>query len=416
MSLTPPSINIPLTIGALEIGLMFSGCLFGALTIQAIVYHSKFQQTDGYLTQLMVATIWFLELGQLCSHFHGIYYLTIIHHANLVSPPLSVGVAFLLSSCIGPLVETFYVSRLFLFSSRVTPALVGYVLTLARLAGWLYLSSHILSISSFPSFVESYGLLLEILLSGSAAVDLVVAIANCWYLWKGRRRLTGNARGNTLRAVIDNIIGYTIKTGLITRYLSTVGSDRNLRLYSSISFMITLICFLMARQYLIWMAVSSALTKVFSNCLLASLNSRPYARGDTEGSTLRDRYQNGRGDVNPEHNGTILSFVAGSLDGPSTINVADTHGSTHRRLSSPLSNGHPLSTISHGSLRTRTDGFTPVSGRSPLTSNNTSPVYQHSGGHGIINGLSVGLSSSPQGGLRRADSFQAARGDVYWAI
>ncbi|KAF4566103.1 hypothetical protein EYR36_011518 [Pleurotus pulmonarius] len=398
MSLTPPSINIPLTIGALEIGLMFSGCLFGALTIQAIVYHSKFQQTDGYLTQLMVATIWFLELGQLCSHFHGIYYLTIIHHANLVSPPLSVGVAFLLSSCIGPLVETFYVSRLFLFSSRVTPALVGYVLTLARLAGWLYLSSHILSISSFPSFVESYGLLLEILLSGSAAVDLVVAIANCWYLWKGRRRLTGNARGNTLRALTNATP--IPETGLIT----------------SISFMITLICFLMARQYLIWMAVSSALTKVFSNCLLASLNSRPYARGDTEGSTLRDRYQNGRGDVNPEHNGTILSFVAGSLDGPSTINVADTHGSTHRRLSSPLSNGHPLSTISHGSLRTRTDGFTPVSGRSPLTSNNTSPVYQHSGGHGIINGLSVGLSSSPQGGLRRADSFQAARGDVYWAI
>ncbi|KAF9489121.1 hypothetical protein BDN71DRAFT_1593643 [Pleurotus eryngii] len=403
MSLSPPlapSINVPLTIGALEIGLMFSGCLFGALTIQAIVYHSKFQQTDGYLTQLMVATIWFLELGQLCSHFHGIYYVTIIHHANLVSPPLSVGVAFLLSSCVGPLVETFYVSRLFLFSSRITPALIGYILTLARLAGWLYLSSHILSIPSFTSFVETYGLLLEILLSGSAAVDLVVAVANCWYLWKGRRRLTGNATGKTLRAVIDNIIGYTIKTGLIT----------------SISFMITLVCFLMARQYLIWMAVSSALTKVFSNCLLASLNSRPYAREGTEGSTLRDRYQNGRGDINPEHNGTILSYVAGSLDGSSTVNVADTHGSTHRRFSSPLNTGHPLSAASHGSVRTRTDGFTPISGRSPLTSNNTSPVHQHSSGHGIINGLSVGLSSSSQGGLRRADSFQASRGDVYWAI
>lgn len=60
MSLSPPlapSINVPLTIGALEIGLMFSGCLFGALTIQAIVYHSKFQQTDGYLTQLMVSSL-----------------------------------------------------------------------------------------------------------------------------------------------------------------------------------------------------------------------------------------------------------------------------------------------------------------------------------------------------------------------
>ncbi|KAJ8689543.1 hypothetical protein PTI98_012440 [Pleurotus ostreatus] len=369
MSLTPPlapSINIPLTIGALEIGLMFSGCLFGALTIQAIVYHSKFQQTDGYLTQLMVATIWFLELGQLCSHFHGIYYLTVVHHANLVSPPLSV----------------------------------GYVLTLARLAGWLYLSSSILSVPSFTSVVETYGLLLEILLSGSAAVDLIVAVANCWYLWKGRRRLTGNARGNTLRAVIDNIIGYTIKTGLIT----------------SISFMITLVCFLMARQYLIWMAVSSALTKVFSNCLLASLNSRPCAREGTDGSTLRDRYHNRRVDIYPEPNGTILSFVAGSLDGPSTINVADTYGSTHRRVSSPLNNGRHLSVASHGSLRTRTDGFTPVSGRSPLTSNNTSPVYQHSSGHGIINGLSVGLSNSSQGGLRRADSVQASRGDVYWAI
>ncbi|KAF7419599.1 hypothetical protein PC9H_002190 [Pleurotus ostreatus] len=403
MSLTPPlapSINIPLTIGALEIGLMFSGCLFGALTIQAIVYHSKFQQTDGYLTQLMVATIWFLELGQLCSHFHGIYYLTVVHHANLVSPPLSVGVAFLLSSCVGPLVETFYVSRLLVFSSRVVPALVGYVLTLARLAGWLYLSSSILSVPSFTSVVETYGLLLEILLSGSAAVDLIVAVANCWYLWKGRRRLTGNARGNTLRAVIDNIIGYTIKTGLIT----------------SISFMITLVCFLMARQYLIWMAVSSALTKVFSNCLLASLNSRPCAREGTDGSTLRDRYHNRRVDIYPEPNGTILSFVAGSLDGPSTINVADTYGSTHRRVSSPLNNGRHLSVASHGSLRTRTDGFTPVSGRSPLTSNNTSPVYQHSSGHGIINGLSVGLSNSSQGGLRRADSVQASRGDVYWAI
>ncbi|KAJ8463498.1 hypothetical protein ONZ45_g17561 [Pleurotus djamor] len=314
--------SLDLTLGALEIGFMVSGCLFGVLTAQVAVYNRNFQARDNWLTRLLVGAIWCLELGQLLTHFHGIYYLVVIHHQNklalLLPPPRSVGVSFLISSCIGPLVESFYVSRFFRLSKHLLPALLGWGLALCRLAGWLYISVHALRMTSFTHFTDQFGWLLETLFSASAFIDLAIALANFYYLAKSRSRTTQGP----LIMTIDRIIAWTLQTGLIT----------------SISFVITLLCFLFSRQNLIWMAVSSTITKgrlqlsslkssplltlpltilaVFSNCLLASLNARV-----TQEQEIRS--QSSRAPPNQ----TILSFVAG---GPEATVINTIHASGRR--------------------------------------------------------------------------------------
>ncbi|KAL0953840.1 hypothetical protein HGRIS_005017 [Hohenbuehelia grisea] len=247
------------TLGALSIGAIVSSFLFGMLTIQALVYHFKFQGRDAVILQVLVGLIWFLELGQLGSVFHAIYVLTILRRNDpsvlLSPPPRTVGVSFLLSSCVGPLVEAFYVGRLYKFSNAHIPAIIGWVLTTAKLAGWIFLSSRALVMTSFTDLIDRYDLALKILLAVSGGLDLGIAAANYYYLSQGKKK----TRKQRLTRLLDSIMMWSLQTGIIT----------------SVSFLATLFCVLFLEKYLIWLASSMVLTKVMSNCLFGSLNARP---------------------------------------------------------------------------------------------------------------------------------------------
>ncbi|KAJ7085744.1 hypothetical protein B0H15DRAFT_846210 [Mycena belliarum] len=249
-------------LGALQIGYLTSGFLFGALTVQVLIYNRKFA-TDHWTLKLLVAAIWFLELGQLGCVAHASYYMTITMSGNLLailSPPKTIGSSFLLASTVGPLVESFYVSRLLRFSGKIYPAVAGWILAFLRFGGWVFLGYHVTTMTSLDEFLNDFGWLLSMLLGLSAVVDLTISAWIAYFL--ARRRSATTLQSESARQLLDRVILWTLQTGVIT----------------SLAFLITLICYLILGRYLIWMAVSAIVTKVSSNCFLASLNARASTR------------------------------------------------------------------------------------------------------------------------------------------
>ncbi|KAJ7721571.1 hypothetical protein DFH07DRAFT_857793 [Mycena maculata] len=252
-------------LGALEVGMVASGFLFGVLTVQALIYNRKFA-TDPWNLKLLVAVIWFFELGQLGCSAYALYHITITESGNLLallSPPKTIGVSFLLGSAVGPLVEAFYVSRLLKFSGKKYPAIVGWILALLRFGGWVFLASRAITMTSFSQFVNDFGWLFSMLLGLSATIDLTISAWIAYFLARRRSRNTNeSARSEGAKQLLDRVILWTLQTGVIT----------------SLAFLIDLICYLLLGQYLIWLAVLAILTKVSSNCFLASLNARSSLR------------------------------------------------------------------------------------------------------------------------------------------
>jgi hypothetical protein len=259
-------------LGALQIGFLASGFFFGVLTVQALIYNRKFA-TDHWTLKLLVAVIWFFELGQLGCVAHASYHMTITESGNLLAilrPPKTIGVSFLLGSTVGPLVESFYVSRLLRFSGKVYPAVLGWILALLRFGGWVFLAFHVITMQSLGEFVDDFGWLFAMLLGLSAVIDLSISAWIAYFL--ARRRSRSTLQSESARQLLDRVILWTLQTGVIT----------------SLAFLVTLICYLLLGQYLIWMAVLAILTKVSSNCFLASLNARASTRvpGRNNGSGL----------------------------------------------------------------------------------------------------------------------------------
>jgi len=267
-------------LGALEIGFLASGFLFGVLTVQALIYNRKFAK-DHWTLKLLVAVIWFLETGQLGCSAHALYHATISQSGNplaVLSPPKTIGFSFLLGCVVGPLVEAFYVSRLLRFSGKVYPAVVGWILAFMRFGGWIFLGAHVVTMKSVPQFVDDFGWLFAMLLGLSAVIDLTISAWIAYFLSRRRSRSVvpnESARSESARQLLDRVILWTLQTGVIT----------------SLAFLITLICYLLLGQYLIWLAVLASLTKVSSNCFLASLNARSTTRtqGRTNSSGLGGR-------------------------------------------------------------------------------------------------------------------------------
>ncbi|KAJ7510199.1 hypothetical protein B0H11DRAFT_2269666 [Mycena galericulata] len=254
-------------LGALEIGFLSSGFFFGVLTVQALIYNRKFAK-DPWTLRLLVAVIWSFELGQLGCTAHALYRMTISESGNplaILSPPKTIGASFLLGSAVGPLVEAYYVSRLLRFSGKVYPAVVGWILAFMRFGGWVFLASHVIMMESVSQFVDNFGWLFAMLLGLSAVIDLTISAWIAYFLALRRSRSAAqseSARSESARQLLDRVILWTLQTGVIT----------------SLAFLITLICYLLLGQYLIWLAVLAILTKVSSNCFLASLNARSSQR------------------------------------------------------------------------------------------------------------------------------------------
>ncbi|KAJ7229073.1 hypothetical protein GGX14DRAFT_616640 [Mycena pura] len=132
----------------------------------------------------------------------------------LLFAPWGLNAAVVVGSLIDHGARAFLVARIY----RVTKALcISLFLwtTIAFLLGVsLVLGAEAIRLDSITITAEKYHQLLELLLFGDAALDIVNACALCFYLKMQSRTAFSFSRSTT--ALVDQLVVYTLQTGLLT--------------------------------------------------------------------------------------------------------------------------------------------------------------------------------------------------------
>ncbi|CAA7263555.1 unnamed protein product [Cyclocybe aegerita] len=291
MSDTPLThVDLSDTIGAVEIGSLFAVFLFGILTLQTHIYYITFP-SDRWTHKLLVAVIWILEVGHTAGVSYEVYRVTIILYGR---PQLLVRLpGFAAVTVVGGLIT--YLTQLF-FSRRIFKLLprpynlIGIFCMVAasvRMLGSFYLTVQGIRSPSLIDYRRDWKWLVSAMLGGGAAIDVIIAVSMLYYLF--------TKRGNTLERasrVIDQLIAYTLRTGLLTRRV-----PQKVELFfdfsnfqPSLSAIAMLIAFQTRPESLIWLALYAFLAKLYSNSILSALNARHSMREEMSGSISVERF------------------------------------------------------------------------------------------------------------------------------
>ncbi|KAJ3517341.1 hypothetical protein NLJ89_g571 [Agrocybe chaxingu] len=273
MSDTPLThVDLGDTIGAVEIGSLFAVFLFGILTLQTHFYYLTYPN-DRWTHKLLVATIWVLEVGHTAGVSYEVYRVTITLYGR---PQLLVRFqGFAAVTVVGGLIT--YLTQLF-FSRRVFKLLprpynlIGILCMVAasvRMLGSFYLTVQGLRSPSIVAYRRDWKWLVSAMLGGGAGIDVIIAVSMLYFLL--------SKRGSTLERasrVIDQLIAYTLRTGLLT----------------SLSAIAMLVAFQTRPESLIWLALYTFLAKLYSNSLLSALNARHSMREEMSGSISVEQF------------------------------------------------------------------------------------------------------------------------------
>ncbi|KAJ4475645.1 hypothetical protein J3R30DRAFT_578169 [Lentinula aciculospora] len=231
------------TLGILEIGVVISGILFGILTTQIYFYHKNFPEDLPWIRYGLVNGIWLVELIHTVCVVHEIYFYSVIHFGDaeaFTGWPASFAIAVICHGVVAVLVQGFLAYRIARFT--------GHLCILIILC---------YAVMSFILFQQKWQWLILTVLALRAALDVTISATLVYHLTKCR----DNAYKNTI-AVIDKLILWAIETGIVTSVIS----------------ILIIICYTTIPHNYIWLLLYMVLPRVFSNTMLANLNSRDRLR------------------------------------------------------------------------------------------------------------------------------------------
>ncbi|KAJ7773805.1 hypothetical protein B0H16DRAFT_1510035 [Mycena metata] len=253
-----------LTIGAFQIGVLVSYVLFGIVTAQTYTYFAKFPD-DSPRLKLLVSIVWVCEVAHALCVGHVLWVFTISDYGRpetlAGAPPKSLDLAILFAGIVSMSVQSFFTLRIYKLSGHLWISIIIGVILLLRLVGVVVLIVGGLRMTSLGNYEAQWGWLLTGVMSIGAGSDLMItAILVTILLW---HRADGHRRTTTL---LDKIIAWTIETTMLT----------------SGSWIAMLACLVTMKDNFIWLAIFAVTARVFSNSLLASLNSRMTLRAMNE--------------------------------------------------------------------------------------------------------------------------------------
>ncbi|KAG6848259.1 hypothetical protein H0H93_001811, partial [Arthromyces matolae] len=202
-----PPLDLTPTLGAYEIGVLISMFLFGLVTVQTFTYYRKFPKDPWYL-KLYVLALWLTEVAHTMLTAHSLYFNSITHYGDVQTifffPSTLIG-AVGLSGIIGPAVQAFFANRIRILSGKWIVPCICWGLSFLRFMSVMAIVGAAVRTRSVVGFRSQWMWLLVTSLAISAAVDVIIAAALCYYLWR-RRQI---ALGGTKR-VVDQLIAWTI--------------------------------------------------------------------------------------------------------------------------------------------------------------------------------------------------------------
>ncbi|KAI0335711.1 hypothetical protein GY45DRAFT_1366335 [Cubamyces sp. BRFM 1775] len=274
---TPAGQGLRNTYGALLVSTIIAAALYGASVLQALYYYDRFPE-DHWAIKLTVAVVWALDTTTTVLNAHAIYYYLI---ANFNNPPAlltqvwSVQVEMLVTFTAVLIVQLFFIQRIFKLRPyrwyiplcQVIVAVASYSLVIVIEAR---INTEVLPSSLGLCGDTSEGIEQNPLIANWATglvVDVSITVILCWYLWSEKSYV----RKRTHR-MINRIIVFSVNRGAFA-----AGTQ-----------LFAFVTKFMAPNNLIWLSFHNVLCKIYTNSMLATLNSRIVLRGmmsDTEQAT-----------------------------------------------------------------------------------------------------------------------------------
>ncbi|KAF8189021.1 hypothetical protein BJ912DRAFT_1143217, partial [Pholiota molesta] len=283
-SFTPqlsPGVNLGLTYGAYLIGTIVAASLYGILVSQTIYYFNQYPK-DPPTFKLLVLSLFILDSLTIIFETHGLYYYLIVTFGNLemlLIEVWSVQVELLVAYMIMLITQGFFVVRIWELTGR--KRLLPGVITFLSLAGFgksiPIPSSAIAKADDFDTLGSILGIIVQIFKlkfwssslvpnikilvafnkSLETCADAMITAALCFYLHRGRSQIS---RTNTM---INRLIVFAVNRGVITTFLQ----------------LFCLIAFEIKPDSMAWVPFHVSTSKVYTNSVLATLNSRNTIRG-----------------------------------------------------------------------------------------------------------------------------------------
>ncbi|KLO12204.1 hypothetical protein SCHPADRAFT_431111 [Schizopora paradoxa] len=245
--------NYATTSGPLLLGYLFNWGLFGVLSVQVYFYYLAFPR-DRRMKKLLVAGIYLLELAQTILMTHDAFGTYAIHYGdvsflyNLQLLPFSIPFLSALVSCA---VQMHYGYLLRILSgSRILGLTVAFFAFIQVTAALVQAAQDIV-IDKFPLSSKSFASE-TVWLSGSVICDLIIAFAMTYILM---RKDTGFP---ATHALISKLVRIVVETGCLT----------------AVTTIVTLVLFITVPDKGYYPCLTMVLAKLYSNSLLAILNSR----------------------------------------------------------------------------------------------------------------------------------------------
>ncbi|KAJ7678937.1 hypothetical protein DFH06DRAFT_1165265 [Mycena polygramma] len=249
----PSPIDLNKTFGALLIGIIVSAALYGVTCLQTFYYFTNYN--DGLWAKSLVLALWVLETVHSIFECHAIYWFVILNYDDppaLAKATWSAVLTLLLSSGIMLLVHLFYARRVWHMSRKNLPlTIIILLLAFAHSGTGVVIAVRAFQLQYFTAVATITGIV-DSSLALAVVTDVLIAASLSYYLQTSR---SGIKRTDTL---INRLMVYTINNGILTSAFDIV----------------TLVFVTTEVNNLIFLAVFEVVGNLYTNSMLATLNSR----------------------------------------------------------------------------------------------------------------------------------------------
>ncbi|KAI0722369.1 hypothetical protein C8T65DRAFT_137478 [Cerioporus squamosus] len=247
----PPLDN---TFGAFFLCTALGFMLYG-LTVHQTYRYFNLYPTDGPYLKILVGGLLVLDTLHSVTTMHVCYYYLALNYfnpENLATGVWSIQSTIMETGTIVFVSHCFFARRLFFLADRKALYLIGIgILLLSELSMCIAATVEVVKRKTFSAFADDMWLIWATL-AIAVTVDVLCSIGLTYYL---RRNRTGFKKTDSM---VDILMLYSINTGLCTS-LCTLGA---------------LVCAILMPKNLIFCGVYVVASKLYSNSLLAVLNSR----------------------------------------------------------------------------------------------------------------------------------------------
>ncbi|KAJ7440773.1 hypothetical protein B0H11DRAFT_2352271 [Mycena galericulata] len=266
-----PLPNIQLSYGPMIIGVFFNMILYGVLVGQILTYYQVYKK-DPLWIRLFVGFLFFVETSNTALDIAMMYQPLILEYGkkNCCEKPVFFPTVFMTQPLCVVLVsmpiQLFFAWRIHQLTKSPWIPLVISVFAIGSFAGGIWTSAMVQILREFAKKPLLHNSALLWFLA-SCVADVLITISLVITLSKKK---TGFVATDS---VLDKIIRTTIQTGMITAVFS----------------ILDVVCFMALPHYAVNFVWDLALSKLYSNCLLSTLNARQSLNNASNSSTFQQQ-------------------------------------------------------------------------------------------------------------------------------